>query len=155
MKEFKLSISPSLNFKVLLFQYQLILKSLNIFKNQKEAIDFLIYKITLEFSQPEKIFVAQGDTENKDVYFSGAGKTMVTRQFNQKFDILFGEINSGQMMNEKNALFNSSSEYTLRSKSYCQLGIILHHDFQDMCALYKDIKEKLTKNVIRNPFNIE
>lgn len=57
MQEFKNSISPSLNFKVLLFQYQIILKSLNIFKNQKDAIDFLIYKIVLEYSVPEKIFV--------------------------------------------------------------------------------------------------
>lgn len=109
----------------------------------------------MEYSVPEKIIVRQGDKENKDVFFAGAGKTIVSRMFNQKYDLYFGEVDSGQMLNEKSALFNSSSEYTLKSKSYCQLGVILFNDFQDMCASYKDIKEKLTKMVIRNPFNIE
>lgn len=47
MLEFLNSISPSINFKVLIDQYKKVLKRIPLFKQSPEVIQHLIYKINL------------------------------------------------------------------------------------------------------------
>lgn len=71
MKEFLCSISPSINFKVMIDQYKKLLRKMNIFNTNKDVIDYLIYKIQLHFNTPEMVFIRQGDESNKNIYFTG------------------------------------------------------------------------------------
>jgi hypothetical protein len=57
MREFLNSISPSINFKVLIDQYKKVLKRIPLFKQSPDVIQHLIYKITLQFNGPEMIFI--------------------------------------------------------------------------------------------------
>lgn len=57
MKEFLLEMSPSIRFKVLMIQYNRVLEEVHYFKDNREAIDYLIQRIEVNFFEPETQFV--------------------------------------------------------------------------------------------------
>ena len=100
------------------------------------------------------VFMEQGN-DCKDVYFTGAGTCQVIRRIENKSEIFLGEIESGQMMGQQQAMFNTLHVYSVRSKSYCTLGIIEQEIFQEMSMVFPQVSTQINSQIVNNPFDIE
>ena len=79
-------------FKVLACQYSRILLNINLFENQKEVVDALLFKIKLSYQLPEDTVIKQYDPSNKHVYFTGIGSLNVFKLLNSRQKIFLATL---------------------------------------------------------------
>jgi len=84
----------------------------------------LTYKVELFSLEPEMTIIEQYDQNNKSVFFSGVGSVIVYKNVDAFTRVLLGTINPGKIINERSAVFDTTSTVLIKSKSYCTMGTI-------------------------------
>lgn len=54
MKEFLGIISPSMRYRVLIFQYKRVLINMSLFKEKETQLDYVLQRIEISFHEPEQ-----------------------------------------------------------------------------------------------------
>jgi len=54
MKEFLGIISPSMRYRVLIFQYKRVLINMSLFKEKEMQLDYVLQRIEISFHEPEQ-----------------------------------------------------------------------------------------------------
>ena len=122
MRELLKHLPPSLNKKIIQFQTKLILMDIDLFKDDKDMIEFLLNRVEIAYYSPEVKIIKQFDKQNQYCYMTRQGSYQVERQIDLKEVVYLGIIEDEALIGEQFLLFNKPPNVTVICQSYCTVG---------------------------------
>lgn len=152
MLQFLDLICPSLEYKILVFQYEQLVSNMMSFHNRPDEVIEFLRKMQLRFYEPEQVILPQYENPNK-LMIIGTGKAQAFKYLDSRARIPLGPFQKGLLIGDTSIIFGTPSTYSVETESYCNIGVIDGYDVSDVLNKYPKVKSDIRDEILWNPYD--
>lgn len=83
----------------------------------------------------------------------GTGFAKVFKYFDSRNRIQLGVLELGLYIGDQQLIFDSLPQFTVETASYCNVGVVSFHHFEEFFLAFPMIKKLMIDEVIWNPYD--